>query len=202
MPMLSRVGLVTETQARAMYRASDPLNNEDARPRRRRVALVKDDPNDAFFPPIFTERKKSNSRATEKEKTRRKKEPCAACGTRTRKRCGGCHKLGIHTLLRRLLPKRPLADAQARVRRTPPRDRREERFADTRCFGRGVRARRRDGGPDTAVVQPACAARDAHALAEALRAGRGAAPDADTCEIAAAWNASSASDCSARTGAR
>ena len=70
--VLSRLGLLTETQARAMYRASDPLNNEDARPRRRRVALVKDDPNDAFFPPIFTERKKSNSRATEKEKTKRR----------------------------------------------------------------------------------------------------------------------------------
>ena len=34
----------------------------------------------------------------------------------------------------------------------------------------------------------ACAARDADALAEALRAGRGS-PDSDTCEIAAAWNA-------------
>ena len=47
---------------RAMYR-SDPLNNS-ARPRRR-LALVEDDPND-ICPPIFTERKKSNSRATEK----------------------------------------------------------------------------------------------------------------------------------------
>mmetsp|Transcript_8845 Transcript_8845/g.38969 ORF Transcript_8845/g.38969 Transcript_8845/m.38969 type:complete len:238 (+) Transcript_8845:336-1049(+) len=67
-----------------------------------------------------------------------------------------------HPLLRRVLPKRPLADAQARVRRTPPRDRREEDdFADARPRprrrrrrGREIRAGRRDGGPDADVVQP------------------------------------------------
>ena len=64
-------GLVTETQARAMYRASNPLNNEDARPRRRRVALVKDDPNDAFFPPIFIASEEEPTASTPSpEKTR------------------------------------------------------------------------------------------------------------------------------------
>ena len=191
MPMLSRVGLVTETQARAMYRASDPLNNEDARPRRRRVALVKDDPNDAFFPPIFTERKKRNSRATEKKKkTRRTKEPCAACGTRTRKRCGACHKLGVHT---------PYCGASCQNAHWPTHrracgERHPEIVARNasqipdaldEAFGRDDAT----GGRTQLSCNQACAARDAHALAEALRAGRGAAPDADTCEIAAAWNA-------------
>lgn len=189
--VLSRLGLLTETQARAMSRASDPLNNEDARPRRRRVALVKDDPNDAFFPPIFTERKKRNSRATEKKKkTRRTKEPCAACGTRTRKRCGGCHKLGVHTPYcgascqnahwpthRRACGERHPAIVARTTSPTPGLD---ESFGPG-ATGAGARTR--------LSCNQACAARDADALAEALRAGHPPAPDADTCEIAAAWNA-------------
>ena len=200
--VLSRLGLLTETQARATYRASDPLNNEDARPRRRRVALVKDDPNDAFFPPIFTERKKRNSRATEKKKkkkTRRTKEPCAACGTRTRKRCGGCHKLGVHTPYcgascqnahwpthRRACGERhPAIVARTTTSPTPGLDRVVVDAADE-SFGwpgaTGARTTRMS-------CNQACAARDADALVEALRdQGRGS-PNSDTCEIAAAWNA-------------
>ena len=185
-------GLLTETQARAMYRALNPLNNEDARPRRRRVALVKDDPNDAFFPPIFTERKKRNSRAAEKKKTRRTKEPCAACGTRTRKRCGRCHKLGVHTPYcgascqnahwpthRRACGERHPAIVARTTSPTPGLD---------ESFGPGA-----TGARTRLSCNQACAARDADALAEALRAGQSTqptqpAPDADTCEIAAAWN--------------
>lgn len=196
--VLSRLGLLTETQARATYRASDPLNNEDARPRRRRVALVKDDPNDAFFPPIFTERKKRNSRATEKKKkTRRTKEPCAACGTRTRKRCGACHKLGVHTPYcgascqnahwpthRRACGERhPAIVARRTTSPTPDLDRVVVDAADERSGPGGA-----TGARTQMSCNQACAARDANALAEALRAGRGS-PDSDTCEIAAAWNA-------------
>ena len=73
---------------------------EDARPQRRRVALVANDVNDRFFPPILP-KKKSKSHATppgkQKQKQKKPRLPCVGCGAPARKKCSGCHKLGVDT---------------------------------------------------------------------------------------------------------
>ena len=72
---------------------------EDARPQRRRVALVANDVNDRFFPPILPKKKsKSHSTPTPgKQKQKKPRLPCVGCGAPARKKCSGCHKLGVDT---------------------------------------------------------------------------------------------------------
>ena len=71
---------------------------EDARPQRRRVALVANDVNDRFFPPILPKKKsKSHSTPPGKQKQKKPRLPCVGCGAPARKKCSGCHKLGVDT---------------------------------------------------------------------------------------------------------